>query len=250
MTTESLSYLCSEFDVSPYQKNDLVSLAVETRNYTVESYGRDGSDEAARENLAEVILNAARSSSSADSPTFDRWDGRAISVVEGSAGEDALTAVYELYEAGPGYSFDSEVFDHLDDVNSLISRLWFPMLGITGIAAFFLMYGIYSYGYGSAANPLLRSGIATLVILLIFALLCIFDFDGFFAALHALFFAEGSWTFPADSLLIEMYPESFWIGMGIVWLGISSLLGACSIIFGVIMRRRINAATKVEHPEQ
>ena len=54
------------------------------------------------------------------------------------------------------------------------------------------------------------------------------DFDSLFNQLHTLFFTGGSWVFPADSLLITLFPESFWMGMGIVWVAVSIL--ACLIV--------------------
>ena len=43
------------------------------------------------------------------------------------------------------------------------------------------------------------------------------SFDAFFTAFHGLFFAAGTWTFPADSLLIRLFPEPFWEASGAAW---------------------------------
>ena len=51
------------------------------------------------------------------------------------------------------------------------------------------------------------------------------DFSSLFAAFHGLFFAQGTWTFPYDSLLIRLFPERFWSVSAAVWAGLS-LLGA------------------------
>lgn len=48
------------------------------------------------------------------------------------------------------------------------------------------------------------------------------DFEWLFTAFHRLFFAAGTWTFPADSLLVELFPERFWMVAGGAW-GISAL---------------------------
>ena len=54
------------------------------------------------------------------------------------------------------------------------------------------------------------------------------DWNGFFTAFHSVFFPQGNWMFSSSSLLITMYPEGFWVGMGVIWF-ISSLV--CGILF-------------------
>ncbi len=51
------------------------------------------------------------------------------------------------------------------------------------------------------------------------------SFDAFFAAFHGIFFKAGTWMFPADSLLIRLFPERFWETAGAMWAGLS-LAGA------------------------
>ena len=72
------------------------------------------------------------------------------------------------------------------------------------------------------ASGLLALGFIALVVW------AVMDFNGFFTAFHSVFFPQGNWTFSATSLLITMYPEHFWVGMGIIWV-ISSLV--CGLIF-------------------
>ena len=69
----------------------------------------------------------------------------------------------------------------------------------------------------------------------------IVDFNGFFAAFHSLFFANGTWTFSADSLLICMYPPDFWIGMGAVWLAATLVASAVAIAVGMAVKGRRSA---------
>ena len=41
--------------------------------------------------------------------------------------------------------------------------------------------------------------------------------DWLFTTFHGVFFAAGTWTFPSDSLLIRLFPESFWIAAAAAW---------------------------------
>ena len=48
-------------------------------------------------------------------------------------------------------------------------------------------------------------GIITVVLPLLFFL----PFDTLFTQMHNVFFAKGSWVFPADALLVNLYPVDF-----------------------------------------
>jgi uncharacterized membrane protein len=43
------------------------------------------------------------------------------------------------------------------------------------------------------------------------------DFEGLFARFHGVFFESGTWTFSSDSLLIQLFPEPFWIVSAVGW---------------------------------
>jgi len=82
---------------------------------------------------------------------------------------------------------------------------------------------------------------AGIVVLAVFAALAawvVVDFNGFFAAFHSLFFADGTWTFSYESLLITMYPPAFWMGMGAVWLTVTGALSLIAAFTGTALRRR------------
>ena len=55
------------------------------------------------------------------------------------------------------------------------------------------------------------------VFVLLAAAAAVLDFSAFFTAFHGLFFEAGTWTFPYDSLLIRLFPESFWVAAGVGW---------------------------------
>lgn len=41
-------------------------------------------------------------------------------------------------------------------------------------------------------------------------------FEPFFIAFHKIFFPQGNWSFPTDSILIQLYPEQFWVNAFII----------------------------------
>ena len=64
----------------------------------------------------------------------------------------------------------------------------------------------------------------------------VIDFNGLFATFHSVFFSQGNWTFPYDSLLICALPTAFWMGMGVVWLATSAVISILSILIGKRLR--------------
>lgn len=55
------------------------------------------------------------------------------------------------------------------------------------------------------------------------AIVTVVAWSWFFTTFHQLFFPQGNWAFPEDSLLIQLFPESFWIFTTII-LGILTIV--------------------------
>lgn len=212
--TEELAKLNSADEISPFSKDELVDLAVITRDYTVNGGNRDD------------VMNAiSEANKEANTPY-------------------ASLSPSELIQAPESYTFNEEVFNHLDDVHSVLSRVSMPIICLTALAIFCLMTLLSIFGIGPVGKVLLGSGISLFVAFALIGGWAAFDFNGLFSAIHSLFFAAGSWTFPYDSLLICMYPIPFWLGMGAVWLGTSCLLSIVSIIAGIVLTMRHNHQVK------
>ena len=92
-------------------------------------------------------------------------------------------------------------------------------------------------------RALLAAGTIVLTAFLAFGVWAILDFSGLFALLHSLFFAEGTWTFSYESLLICMYPLPFWMGMGVIWL----IASAAACVGCLLVGRRL-AIRSAPHP--
>jgi integral membrane protein (TIGR01906 family) len=64
-------------------------------------------------------------------------------------------------------------------------------------------------------------------------------FEPLFAAFHSLFFAPGTWEFPADSLLIRLFPEPFWMLAGAWWAALAVALVAVVRLIAFLSTRTI-----------
>lgn len=149
-----------------------------------------------------------------------------------SASLDEIKAAPETYTVTP------EALTHLDDVYDLSSRLMFPVIGIALVAGFLLMASYTLFGSTQVARALLWGGAVMLILIVVLALWACVSFESLFAVFHSLFFANGSWVFSADSLLITMLPTGFWTTMALVWAGITALLSAISVVAACVLTRR------------
>ena len=141
-----------------------------------------------------------------------------------------------LAQASDTYVLDPEAIEHLDDVFGVLATAEPVVLGVL-IAAVLTAVGVgCASGRRTFGTVLLCAGLGTIAIFAILGIWAAIDFEGLFAVFHSLFFAQGSWVFSADSLLITMYPEPFWIGMGAIWLATTIAVSAVSAIAGFALR--------------
>ena len=98
---------------------------------------------------------------------------------------------------------------HLVDVRTLIHQ--FKVLGIIALVLFILI--LIRLNMLKELKPCLRrmlsyGSIITLSLLLIIFLLSL-NFPSFFEGFHKALFPQGNYTFPADYLLIKLFPQQF-----------------------------------------
>ena len=128
-----------------------------------------------------------------------------------------------VVDGRPG--FDAAAVSHLEDVRSVIGGARVVTLVLAALLALWLWLEL---ARGRADRIAEAMGVAAwwclgLVVLAVAA--GIFSFDALFTAFHGLFFAEGTWTFAFDSLLIQTFPEPFWAAAAGLWAGIVLLGG-------------------------
>lgn len=212
-TTELLANMFSgtENPDTPFSHDDLVTAAVQTRDYTVGSNDRD-----AVFSMLHLINKNADTRYAESNPD-------------------------ELGVADEEFTLTADALSHLDDVYGVVVVARTALIAIA-IAALIgcLFVGIRS-GKRALGGMLLTAGAAVIIVFAALAVWVVVDFNGFFTAFHSLFFANGTWTFSWDSLLITMYPPEFWIGMGAVWLVVTGLLSLAAVVVGTRLRHRTQA---------
>ena len=151
--------------------------------------------------------------------------------------------VDELYRVLSDYD-DSYILDekaklHLDDVYKLLENVRLLAL-IMALVSIGVAFGVYqAYGLHTLLQIFFYAGATTLALFLISACLALVNFSSFFNILHSAFFNNGSWIFKPTSLLICMFPEKFWITLGIFWISTSVAMAIlCMAMTRYIMKRQ------------
>lgn len=204
--TEKVAAATVDDASSPFGKAELVEGAVATQDYSFGSHDLDA-----------YMATIRDMNQKAGTPYADAAD---------------------IAEAPEQYTVTPEAIEHLDDVYALSTRLMMPIFGIAAIAAFLLFCGFRMYGVKIVSTMLVASGCIAGGLLALLGLWALISFDSLFAVLHGIFFAQGSWVFSADSLLITMLPGPFWATIAGVWFTLSILLSVLSILLGVVLKRR------------
>lgn len=193
---------------SPFSKDELVRGAVATQEYSFATHDQEA-----------YLTVISEMNAQANTP-YAEYDKN------------------QIIHAPVQYGITQNELDHLNDVYNVANTVIYPIVVIIFLAAFLLFIGNRYFGPNVVSRALLWSGVATIALIAILLAWALVSFSGLFAVFHSLFFAEGTWTFPADSLLITMLPESFWIGIGAVWISISAILAVASVVVGIIIKRK------------
>lgn len=103
--------------------------------------------------------------------------------------------------------FSALEVSHLDDVSRLYKPIEIVLNTFAVIAWSVLFLAVYKKANFDIALRLASKLLALFVGVMF---LCLLVFNIFFEKFHKLLFPQGNWAFPADSLLITLFPETFW----------------------------------------
>jgi len=120
--------------------------------------------------------------------------------------------------------FNTAERSHLADVKRVINTLeW--------LAPFLFLIWLAVLPF-TELNTVLVRGFQ--ILLLIVFLLVLIPFDTVFTHFHQVFFPQGNWMFPADSMLILLYPASFFQAFFTQILALTLVFSSVFAVFGRI----------------
>jgi len=113
--------------------------------------------------------------------------------------------------------FGPEEVDHLIDVRRVLTGARIATIIATVALAVLAAESVAAGRLRDVSRGMRMGGRIILVVSGLALLAGVIDFDALFAALHGVFFAEGTWTFPSDTLMIRLFPLRFWVVAGASW---------------------------------
>jgi uncharacterized membrane protein len=125
----------------------------------------------------------------------------------------------------------------MEDVRVVIQVAFYVTLAICAAFLIALIVIGRRFGRRTVGNSLFAGGIVTVSLVVTLGVIGALNFDALFTAMHKLLFADGTWTFSADSLLRCAYPIGFWIGMAVVWASALLALSVLASVTGFLLRR-------------
>ena len=142
----------------------------------------------------------------------------------GAADAGAATGVV------PGRTlFDQAELDHLADVRRIIERLF--ALGIAALAGLALALAAdAATGRRRTRAALVHGGQVAVGLTVLVGVLVAVAWNGLFTAFHMLLFPPGTWQFPSDSRLIQLFPDWFWQSA-------AAVLAGLLLVEGLVVRR-------------
>lgn len=207
--THAIASGCADDATSPFDRTQLVKVADATREY---SFG----------NHSELQLYKAIYDVDFDYRQSIYANGG--SAPAGFPNLDSVTDLSNPQQLKAAFNGASEVYCYTDDVMSHLNDCYDVMVfafpfAIAGVAV--AIIGLVFTGVTGRKKWV--AGVLTAPTIIIFVLLLallgwgLADWNGFFAAFHQVFFSQGNWEFPYNSLLICALPNKFWMLMAIVW---------------------------------
>ncbi len=142
-------------------------------------------------------------------------------------------------QGGPLFT-ESEV-SHMTDVK-VVMLITMAVGLVLALLCVLFMVALARNAKGGIRRALFAGSIWLLVLMVALAVLAVLGWQTFFAGFHALFFADGTWTFAASDTLIRLYPNQFWIDAGIAVAALVVLTALITMIATwPTRRRRINS---------
>ena len=207
----------SGWEHSTFPEEDMAAIAEEVRSFSIEGTPSD--------QLYNTIYQAISEAQPALAQTLD-----AGSLAD--AGIGALPGETKgLAETLEQYSLPDDALSHLKDCTPIFTtgRISVGVVGAFGVAGLVALALIA--GRKRAGGALMAAAALVIGVIVALGAWAVIDFNGLFTWMHSLLFAQGSWLFDPDSLLIRLFPEAFWAAMAALWV-LTSLI--CALLAGLI----------------
>lgn len=146
--------------------------------------------------------------------------------------------------------FSEKETSHMQDVKFVVSAMNFIYFSsaLFFILIFFIIYFLSKPDkllfIDKLSKIIYYGSVAALAILILIFLWAIFSFDTLFYLMHLVFFSQGNWMFPTDSLLITLFPESFFFDMSLRIFIYAIFQSGIFFLIGYWLRKQVKLVNK------
>ncbi|MBI2662727.1 DUF1461 domain-containing protein [Candidatus Woesearchaeota archaeon] len=133
--------------------------------------------------------------------------------------------------------YTSLEFSHMEDVKRVMNGVdyifYICLILVLGVGLYYkkdkkLLINLSYYG-----------GLVSVGGIVLLLLIILVSFNFFFAVFHQIFFPQGNWQFPANSLLIQTFPLDFFTGLSVKIFLLALVLGLVLWGAGYYLRKKI-----------
>jgi len=115
---------------------------------------------------------------------------------------------------------------HMEDVKNV----FVVSMGVLFFSIFLITFLVFKIKNKHVWQAFKKSSILAILIIVLLLILSLFNFENLFIYFHEIFFPQGNWMFPFDSLMVQVFPEELFENLAISSLVISFIL-ALSLLF-------------------
>lgn len=247
-TSQATSFIGNTFagwEHAVFPEEDMATLAEATRSFSIEGTPEEELYDAIYgvllENNADLLAALGLDTSNAETGA-NTSEADANGTEADSANAQHALRAEEVSAYFDQYSLPANALSHLQDCTPLfqtgrISTGVVAGFGLAGLIALGLLQGRRRVGGTCIAGASL-----VFALLIILGAWALFNFDSLFTWMHTMLFAQGNWTFPSDSLLIQLFPEAFWAAMAGLWVLTSALSALVVLIIGKLFAHRCESS--------
>lgn len=231
VATSAIGHAFGEWDSKIYPETDMEALAEAVRSFSIEGTGRD--------DLLETVKGVIEKSHPELAVSVE--NGELSITYSGTIKGLNESLQYLAQTTGDGnfterLTFPDNALEHLEDCTPLFQFGRIGVIAALAIALIGLLLLALLRGKRYAARSMIICSLLVILAIIGLAVWAVTDFNSLFTAFHQVLFSQGNWTFSPDSLLIQLFPESFWLAMAILW-GIVSVVASLFVfVLGLILR--------------
>lgn len=145
---------------------------------------------------------------------------------------DPLPATVEGREG-----FSARAVTHLDDVRVVMAATRRVTIVLGLAVALWLLVRYMRREPAPVASACRAAGYILVLPPALLGAAALVDFDTFFAYFHKPFFYGDTWLFPANELLVQLFPEPFWMASGALLLGLALLAAAALFLVARVIEK-------------